>query len=245
MVNKKIALITGASRGIGAEIARTLALDGYHCIIDYNKSESEAVKVLNEITQNGSSAEIYKCDVSNSLEVQKMYDYIKKCYGKLDLVVNNAGISITKIFQDVTDEEWNEILATNLSSVFYSCREAVKLMLNNGGKIINISSMWGIVGASMEVQYSATKAGVIGLSKALAKEVATSNILVNVIAPGAIDTNMLSNYTSEDRDLIKGDIPLGEIGKPKDIANMVSFLANDKANYITGQVFSVDGGMII
>lgn len=246
MQTKKIALVTGASRGIGSAIAKGLASMGYHVIINYYKSEDSAISVANEITENGGSCEIFKCAVSKSSEVAKMYEYIKMCYGGVDLVVNNAGVSITKSFQDVTDEEWDWILSINLSAVVYSCREAVKLMLPFGsGKIINISSMWGEVGASMEVHYSATKAGVIGLTKALAKELAPSNIRVNCIAPGAIQTDMINNLNDFEKEVLKSEIPLGEIGQVNDISNLVNFLASDNANYITGQVIGVNGGMVI
>lgn len=258
---KKIALVTGSSRGIGAEIARKLSTQDYHIIVDYNKSEDCAINVVQEIISKGGSAEIFKCDVSNPDEVDKMFSYIKMAYGKLDLLVNNAGISIAKSFQDVTNAEWREILDCNLSSVFYCSREAVKLMLMRAsncdysqeegantaifGKIINISSMWGLVGGSFEVHYSATKAGIIGLTKALAKEVAPSGILVNAIAPGAIKTDMMKMLGEDTMQYLLDEIPLSKIGNPSDIAEMVAFLASDAGNYITGQVFSVNGGMVI
>ncbi|MBQ8749888.1 MAG: 3-oxoacyl-ACP reductase FabG [Clostridia bacterium] len=247
MNNNKIALVTGASRGIGADIAKKLASAGYHTIINYNKSEEKAVEVLTEIRNDGFSCELYKCDVSKSNEVNEMFKYIKMCYGKIDVLVNNAGISITKAFQDLQDEEWDEIVATNLSSVFYCSREAIKLMIarETFGKIINISSMWGLVGGSMESHYSATKAGIIGLSKALAKEVAPQNITVNVIAPGAIYTDMMKELGEDTLNYLESEIPLGKIGKVDDISNMVIYLASDKADYITGQVFSINGGMVI
>lgn len=245
-MNKKIALVTGASRGIGAQIAKSLANNGYYVLVNYNTSEAQAVGVVNEIQQNGQMAEIIKCDVSSPSQVKDMFNYIKRAYGKLDLLVNNAGISISNFFQDVSDEDWHKIIETNLSSVFYCSREAVKLMLNvNYGKIINISSMWGLVGGAMEVHYSATKAGVIGLSKALAKEVAPSGITVNVVAPGSINTDMLASLGQDTIEYIKDDIPLGKIGTALDVANAVCFLASDKADYITGQVISVNGGMVI
>ncbi|MGN1227142.1 MAG: elongation factor P 5-aminopentanone reductase [Christensenellales bacterium] len=243
---KKIALVTGGSRGIGAEIAKTLAKDGFHCIINYNNNEEKALQVASEIKNQGFSCEIYQCNVAKSSEVKAMFEYIRKAYGKIDVLVNNAGISITKAFQDMDDDEWDSIVATNLSAVFYASREAVKIMLDREcGKIINISSMWGIVGGSMETHYSATKAGVIGMSKALAKELAPSNIMVNVIAPGAIETDMVKILSEETKDYLIDEIPLGRIGKAEDIANMVSYLASDKGNYITGQVFSINGGMVI
>lgn len=257
---KKIALITGGSRGIGAEIAKKLASIGYHCIVNFKMNKDLAINVVEEIEKCGGSAEIYGCDVSNPQEVAKMFNYIKMAYGKIDVLVNNAGISIAKAFQDVTDSEWREILDCNLSSVFYCSREAVKLMLKmasdcdynlngeNGGvigKIINISSMWGLVGGSYEVHYSATKAGIIGMTKALAKEVAPSGILVNAIAPGAISTDMMKMLGEETMNYLIEEIPLSKIGKPSDIAEMVAFLVQRSGDYITGQVFSVNGGMVI
>ena len=245
-MDKKIALVTGASRGIGAEIAKSLAQNGYYVFVNYNTSETLANMVVDEIRNCGNLAEAIKCDVSSSNEVKSMFEYIRKCYGKLDLLVNNAGISITGFFQDLSDEDWHKIIDVNLSSVFYCSREAIKIMLNNGsGKIINISSMWGLVGGAMEVHYSATKAGVIGLSKALAKEVAPSGITVNVVAPGSINTDMLKMLGEDTINYIKDDIPLGKIGTAKDVANAVCFLASEKAEYITGQVISVNGGMVI
>ena len=245
-MDKKIALVTGASRGIGAEIARSLAQNGYYVFVNYNTSESHANAVVDEIRKSGNMAETIKCDVSKPNEVKVMFEYIRKCYGKLDLLVNNAGISITGFFQDLSDDDWHKIIDVNLSSVFYCSREAIKIMLNNNsGKIINISSMWGLVGGAMEVHYSATKAGVIGLSKALAKEVAPSGITVNVVAPGSIGTDMLKMLGEDTIEYIKDDIPLGKIGTAQDVANAVCFLASDKADYITGQVISVNGGMVI
>lgn len=245
-MDKKIALVTGASRGIGAEIARSLAQNGYYVFVNYNTSESLANAVVDEIRNSGNMAETIKCDVSKPNEVKVMFEYIRKCYGKLDLLVNNAGISITGFFQDLSDDDWHKIIDVNLSSVFYCSREAIKIMLNNNsGKIINISSMWGLVGGAMEVHYSATKAGVIGLSKALAKEVAPSGITVNVVAPGSIGTDMLKMLGEDTIEYIKDDIPLGKIGTAQDVANAVCFLASDKADYITGQVISVNGGMVI
>lgn len=278
---KKIALITGGSRGIGAEIAKKLASIGYHCIVNFKVNKDLAINVVEEIEKCGGSAEIYGCDVSNPQEVEKMFNYIKMAYGKIDVLVNNAGISIAKAFQDVTDSEWREILDCNLSSVFYCSREAVKLMLKRAsdcdynlrsceyceksenaetsknvegresessgviGKIINISSMWGLVGGSYEVHYSATKAGIIGMTKALAKEVAPSGILVNAIAPGAISTDMMKMLGEEAMQYLIDEIPLSKIGKPSDIAEMVAFLVQRSGDYITGQVFSINGGLVI
>ena len=243
---KKVALVTGASRGIGQAISIELAKNGYLVVVNYLKSEEKAKNVANLIESNGGNAITYKCDVSNAKQVNTMIDYIVKAFGKLDVVINNAGLSAYNLICDITDEEWNSLVATNLTGTFNVCRSASKVMVQNKcGKIINISSMWGITGASMEVHYSATKAGVIGLTKALAKELAPSGITVNCVAPGAIETDMMKELTLEQIEAVKQETPLGKLGSPEDIAKVVNFLASDDANFITGQVISPNGGMVI
>lgn len=235
-----VILITGASRGIGKEIARRLAQDGNAVIANYNKSEEQAQK----LQQENLNIEIYKADVSQREEVHKMIENILNKYGKIDVLVNNAGISESKVFTDVTDGDWNKIINTNLYSAFCVTQEVLPNMIHNKkGCIINISSVWGIVGASCETIYSIAKAGMDGMTKSLAKELGPSNIRVNSIAPGIIDTDMNKKLTSNDIKNIEEEIPLGKIGKTIDIARCVKWIIEDE--YTTGQIISVNGGWVI
>lgn len=235
-----VILITGASRGIGKEIARRLAQDGNAVIVNYNKSEEQAQK----LQQENPNIEIYKADVSQREEVHRMIENILNKYGKIDVLVNNAGISESKVFTDVTDEDWNKIINTNLYSAFCVTQEVLPNMIHNKkGCIINISSVWGIVGASCETIYSIAKAGMDGMTKSLAKELGPSNIRVNSIAPGIIDTDMNKKLTSNDIKNIEEEIPLGKIGKTIDIARCVKWILEDE--YTTGQIISVNGGWVI
>lgn len=242
----KTALITGGAQGIGSAICKELANQNYFVIINYFKSEKEVTSLIDEIKKNNGYAESYKCDIRNYEDNKKMVDYIMKKYGKIDLLVNNAGISEHKLFQDITMEDYNNMISTNLSSAFMLSQMVVRHMISNkSGKIINISSIWGLCGASMEVHYSVAKAGLIGLTKSLAQELAPSNIQVNCIAPGAINTRMMKCFTQNELDDFCSTIPLGHLGTPEDVAYCVAFLASDKANYITGQVISPNGGIVI
>ena len=235
-----VVLVTGASRGIGREIAKRLAKEGNKVIANYNKSEEQA-KILQRENDN---IEIYKADVSNREEVHEMVEYILKEHGKIDVLINNAGISENKVFTDVTDEDWNKIINTDLYSVFCVTQEVLHSMIHNKkGCIINISSVWGMVGASCETIYSVAKAGIDGMTKSLAKELGPSNIRVNSIAPGIIDTDMNKNLTQDDIKNIEEEILLGEIGKTIDIARCVDWLIQDE--YTTGQIISVNGGWVI
>lgn len=243
---KKIALVTGGSKGIGACICKELAKNGYTVVINYNSSEKEAKSVLEEILSLGGEASIYKANVSNREGVKSMFDYIKNTYNTIDLLVNNAGISSLNLITDTSDEEWDNIIDTNLKSVFLCCREALKIMVSNhSGKIINMSSMWGVTGGSCEVAYSASKAGVIGFTKALAKEVGPSNINVNAVAPGVVMTSMMEDFTEDDISALKEETPLMRVGYPIDVANIVLYLASSKSDFITGQVIGVNGGICI
>ena len=235
-----IDLITGASRGIGREITKRLALKGIKVIANYNKSEEQA-QILQKENNN---IEIYKADVSKRKEVHDMVKYILNKYGRIDILINNAGISENKMFTDVTDKDWNNIINTNLYSVFCVTQEVLTNMIHNKkGCIINISSIWGMVGASCETVYSVAKAGVNGMTKSLAKELGPSNIRVNAIAPGIIDTDMNKNLTKEDIQNIQDEIPLEKIGKTIDIARCVEWLIQDE--YTTGQIISINGGWVI
>ena len=243
IVNKVI-VVTGGSRGIGAEIVKELARMGHTVILNYNKSETCAKNVEIELKNEGHVVDIFKADVSNSLEAKKLIDFAIDKYGKIDVLINNAGICQDKLFTDITDEDWQNMMNNNLNSAFYCSREAAKNMIHNkSGLIINISSIWGITGGSMEVHYSTAKAGLIGFTKALAKELGPSNIRVNAIAPGIIDTDMNRGYSEEDLENIKNEIPLGKIGTTESIAKCVKWLLED--DYTTGEVISINGGWYI
>ena len=239
-------LITGASRGIGAACAKAFAKASYNVAVNYNKSEAKAEALAEELRSFGVKAVCIKADVSDSAQVRNLFDTARSQLGDIDVLVNNAGISLYGLLTDVSDEEWDRLIASDLSSVFYCCRAALPDMIRSqSGVIINIASMWGEVGASCEAAYSAAKAGVIGLTKALAKEVAPSGVRVNAVSPGVIMTDMMSGFSDEDIKALSDEIPLGRPGAPEDVADAVLFLASDKAKYITGQVVSVNGGMVI
>lgn len=242
---KKVAIVTGASRGIGREIARTLAKkENIQVIANYNQSEKEAKELQEELKQENINIDIFKADVSKREEVKNMVEYTAQKYGRVDILINNAGIDQIKEFTQVTDEDWNNIINTNLYSVFATSQEAVRYMINQKtGCIINISSVWGLVGGSCEVIYSTSKAGIDGLTKALAKELGPSNIRVNSIAPGLIDTRMNNNLKKETIEDIKSDTPLLRIGKPSDIAKCVEWIIEDE--FTTGQIISINGGWVI
>lgn len=236
----KVVLITGGSRGIGREIAITLAQKGCLVIANYNKSEEQAKKLKQENT----NIEIFKADVSKREEVHKMVEEIIRRYHKIDVLINNAGISESKIFTDVTDEDWNKIINNDLYSAFCTTQEVITSMINRKeGCIINISSIWGLVGSSCETIYSIAKAGIDAMTKSLAKEMGPSNIRVNSIAPGIIDTDMNKCYNQREIEDIKEKIPLEKIGKTSDIAKCVNWLIEDE--YTTGQVISINGGWVI
>ena len=240
IVNKVI-IVTGSSRGIGAEIVKLLARSGYIVILNYNKSESCAKSVENELKRQGYTVDIFKADVSIKEEAESLIKYAINKYGKIDVLINNAGISQSKLFTDITDEDWQNMINNNLNSVFYCTREASKNMIHNKqGLIINISSIWGITGASMEVHYSTVKAGLIGFTKALAKELGPSNIRVNAVAPGIIDTDMIKDYSNQDIEEITKEIPLERIGSTLNIAKCIKWLIED--DYVTGEVISINGG---
>lgn len=233
----KIVVVTGGSRGIGAEIVKLVAEAGNTVILNYNKSESYAQDVKNKFN----NVEIFKADVSKKEEAIALIEYTIKKYGRIDVLINNAGISQNKLFTETTDDDWNNIINNNLNSAFFCSREAVKNMIHNkNGLIINISSIWGITGASCEVAYSTSKAALNGFTKALAKELGPSNIRVNAIAPGIINTDMNKGLTKEELESIKEEIPLERIGNVTDIAKCVLWLIED--NYTTGQIISINGG---
>ena len=235
----KVVVVTGSSRGIGANIVKTLAKKGYRVILNYNKSENYAQNVLKELI----NVDIFKADVSKKAEAVSLINFAIEKYGKIDVLINNAGISQSKLFTDLTDEDWNNIINSNLNSAFFCSREAAKNMIHNkSGLIINISSIWGITGASCEVAYSTSKAALNGFTKALAKELGPSNIRVNAIAPGIINTDMNNYLSNEELESIKEEIPLERIGETIDISKCVEWLIED--NYTTGQIISINGGWV-
>ena len=241
---EKTIIVTGGSNGIGQNIVEELAKNNYNIILNYNKSEEKAKKIQEQLKKLGYEIEIYKADVSKREEVKKLVEYTLNKYKKIDVLINNAGISQTKLFTDITDKEWDEMINTNLNSVFYTTQEVVKNMIHNkNGCIINISSIWGIVGASSEVHYSVSKAGIDAMTKSLAKELGPSNIRVNSIAPGIIKTNMINNLSEEEIEEIRKEIPLQKIGKTENITKCIKWLIEDE--YTTGQVISINGGWVI
>lgn len=240
----KIILITGAAKGIGREIAKKLAKNNYSVIVNYNTSYNEAISLQKDLKSENINIDIFKADVSKRSETKLLIDYIIQKYKKIDVIINNAGVSSFSLFTDITDEEWNRVINNNLYSSFCVTQEACKYMIHNkSGCIINISSIWGLVGASCESLYSISKAGIDALTKSLAKELGPSNIRVNSIAPGFINTSMNQKYTKQEINSIKEETPLERIGKPSDISKCVSWLIEDE--FTTGQVISINGGWVI
>lgn len=246
MLTNKIALVTGASRGIGAAIAKSLAAEGATVVINYNGSKDKAQAVADEIQAAGGNAEIYQCSVSDFTACGEMIQELIKKYGRIDILVNNAGITRDGLLMKMSEEDFDAVIDTNLKGAFNTIRHMSRYFLKQkSGKIINISSVSGILGNAGQANYSASKAGVIGLTKSVARELASRGINVNAIAPGFIATDMTEAMPQEAKDTMTETIPLKRIGETKDIANMAVFLASDKSDYITGQVFAVDGGMTI
>ncbi len=239
----KTALITGASRGIGRAAALRLAEDGFRVIVNYHTSKGEAQSLLDELNaRNFPGCAAVQADVSDRAQVEKMFALA----GGVDVLINNAGIAQQKLFTDLTEQDWDRMFDVDVKGIFHCCQCALPYMIHRKqGKIINISSMWGQVGASCEVHYSAAKAAVIGLTKALAKEVGPSGIQVNCVAPGVIATEMNAQLDESTLCGLKEETPLGMLGAPEDIAAAVSFLAGENSRFITGQVLGVNGGMII
>ena len=242
----KTVLITGSSKGIGAATAILFAQKGYNVVINFNDSYESANLLARSLTSNGYSVMTHKANVANRLEVDLMVKETLYKFGSLDILVNNAGVAYQGLITETDEIDFDRIIDIYLKGVFNCCKSVLPSMISRqSGKIINISSMWGQVGASCEVAYSASKAGVIGLTKALAKEVAPSGICVNCIAPGLIETGMNSHLTIEELSDFVSEIPLGRMGNADEIAHAVEFLASDKADYITGQVLGINGGYVI
>jgi 3-oxoacyl-[acyl-carrier protein] reductase len=239
----KTIIVTGGSRGIGAAIVKEL-VEGNNIVLNYNKSEKAAKQIQKELSQQGYNIEIYKADVSKREEVKALVQFTLNKFKNIDVLINNAGIAQEKSFMDISDEDWDNMMKVNLNSVFYCTQEVLENMIHNKkGCIINISSIWAITGGSCEVHYSVSKAGIDGMTKALAKELGPSNIRVNSIAPGAIMTDMNADCTEEEIEEINNQIPLGKFGEGIDIAKCAKWLIED--NYTTGQVISPNGGWVI
>ena len=243
---KKTALVTGASRGIGRAAALALAKEGWRVVLNYFSSEGSAVAAVREILDAGGEAIAVQADVSDPGQVGILFAEAEKRFGPVELLVNNAGISQQKLLTDLSDEDWRRMMGVHLDGCFYCCRAALPAMIRKkAGKIINLSSIWGMVGGSCEVHYSAAKAGIIGLTKALAKEVGPSGIQVNCVAPGVIATEMNGQLSPEDLAALREETPLGRIGTPEDVAAAILFLASPAGDFITGQVLSPNGGFVI
>ena len=243
---KQAVLITGASRGIGLATAKLFAENGYPVIINYNQSRDTAFGAAREINAAGGMAVAIKADISKPDEVTAMFDEAERQLGYIGILVNNAAVARQCLFTDIDYFEWRHTFAVNVDGMFICSQIALKSMIReHSGSIVNISSMWGQIGASCEVLYSATKAAVIGMTKALAQEVGPSGIRVNCVAPGVIDTDMNSHLSSDDLNVLKENTPLMRIGTPRDVAEAVLFLASDKASFITGQVLAPNGGFVV
>lgn len=241
----RVAIVTGASKGIGAAIALELAAIGANVVINYNTDEKGAEEVLLGIKQAGGIGSIIKADVSKYDEAERLVEETVMQYGKIDILVNNAGISKIGLFIDMNEKDWDEIMNVNLKGVYNCTHNALRYMISEKrGCIVNISSMWGATGGACEVIYSAAKGGVDSFTKALSKELAPSNIRVNALAPGVIDTNMNSFMSEEDKVALEYEIPLGRFGKCSQVAKAAAFLCTDDSDYITGQVIHVNGGII-
>lgn len=244
MLKGKVALITGGSRGIGSEIATELGKEGAYVVINYNGNEAAAMKVLENIKQQGGHGEIYQCNIGNFEEVKGMIDTIVTNHKRIDIIVNNAGITKDNLLIKMSEQDFDDVVTINLKGAFNTIKNAARYMIKQrSGKIINISSISGVTGNAGQANYCASKAGLIGMTKSVARELASRNITVNAVAPGFIETDMTSVLSEKQVETIKETIPLKRLGKVNDIAYTVAFLASDKADYITGQVVEVNGGM--
>lgn len=243
-MEKKVALVTGASRGIGRQIALTLARDGAFVIVNFNGSRERAQEVVKKIRENGGEGIIYQCNVSDFTQTEAMVKDLIKTYGHVDILVNNAGITRDNLIMKMSEEDFDSVIETNLKGCFNTIRHLSRQMLKQrSGKIINISSVSGVLGNAGQANYAASKAGIIGLTKTMARELASRGITVNAVAPGFVNTEMTEVLSESIKEQAVAQIPLKKFGEAEDIAETVAFLASDRANYITGQVIHVDGGM--
>lgn len=244
MLKDKIAIVTGASRGIGRETALTLASYGAVVIINYNGSKEKAEEVAGEILASGGRAKVIQGNVADSESMKQMMNDVKKEFGRIDILVNNAGITKDGLLMGMKEEDFDAVIDTNLRGAFLCMKHVIRIMMKQRyGRIINMSSVAGVMGNAGQINYSASKAGLIGMTKSLAREVGSRGITVNAVAPGLIDTEMTKVLSDGIKESMMETIPLKRMGQPKDIAETVAFLASDRASYITGQVISVDGGM--
>ena len=242
----KTVLITGSSRGIGRATAVIFAKNGYNVAVNYNKSSEAAENLCSELEQFGVKAKAFRADVADKNAVNEMVKQIEADFGQIAVLVNNAGIAEQALFSDITEEMWDRMFNVNIKGAYNSTQAVLPHMIHNKyGRIINVSSMWGISGSSCEVHYSASKAALIGFTKALAKEVGLSGITVNCVAPGVIATEMNGHLSNDIIEELKNETPLNRIGAPEDIAEAIFFFATDKASFITGQILSVDGGFTV
>ena len=244
MLTDKVAVVTGASRGIGQEIAKTLAAQGATVIVNYNGSAQKAAETIQEIETMGGKAEAFQCDVSDFDKAKELLDYVIKTYGHVDILVNNAGITRDNLMMRMSEEDFDTVISTNLKGAFNCMRHVARQMLKQkSGRIINISSVSGVLGNAGQINYAASKAGIIGMTKSAARELASRGITVNAIAPGFINTEMTAVLPETVKEGAVAQIPMKVFGETKDVAEAAAFLASDKARYITGQVLCVDGGM--
>ncbi len=244
MLTDKVAVVTGASRGIGQEIAKTLAAQGATVIVNYNGSAQKAAETIQEIETMGGKAEAVQCDVSDFDKAKELLDYVIKTYGHVDILVNNAGITRDNLMMRMSEEDFDTVISTNLKGAFNCIRHVARQMLKQkSGRIINISSVSGVLGNAGQINYAASKAGIIGMTKSAARELASRGITVNAIAPGFINTEMTAVLPETVKEGAVAQIPMKVFGETKDVAEAAAFLASDKARYITGQVLCVDGGM--
>lgn len=242
----KVAIVTGASRGIGRAVAVRLARGGYAVAACYHTSREAADELVQQLREEGCHIASFFCDVGNADSVKTMIKNVTNYFGEVSVLVNNAGFAQQKLFTDITDADWERMMQVHLNGTFYACREVLPSMINRKcGCIVNVSSMWGQVGGSCEVHYSAAKAGVIGLTKALAKEIGPSNIRVNCVAPGVIQTDMMASFDEDAVSTLIDETPLMRLGTPEDVASVVNYLVSDEAAFITGQVIAPNGGMVI
>lgn len=246
MSDRRIALVTGASRGIGAAVAKRLAADGYFVLVNYNGSAQRAQEVVTQITAAGNEAVAMQCDVSDFDACGELIARITADYGRLDVLVNNAGITRDGLLMRMSETDFDAVIDTNLKGAFHTIRHASRQFLKQrSGRIINIASVSGLLGNAGQANYAASKAGVIGLTKSVARELASRQITVNAVAPGFIATEMVDAMTDSAKAAMTDHIPFGRIGEPEEVADVVAFLASDAARYVTGQIIAVDGGMSI
>jgi 3-oxoacyl-[acyl-carrier protein] reductase len=246
VVKGKNALVTGASRGIGRAIALELGRQGVNVAVNYSGSEAKALEVVDELKALGVQAFAVQCNVSQAEDVQNMVKHVVDTFGTLDILVNNAGITRDNLIMRMKEEDWDAVINTNLKGVFNTTKAVTRpMMKQRQGKIINVASVVGIMGNAGQANYVAAKAGVIGLTKSSARELAARNITVNAVAPGFITTDMTSELPEEVKEVMLKEIPLARFGQPEDIAQVVAFLASDASAYMTGQVLRVDGGMVM